>query len=256
MVCASILSIDTGKSRLSSAVRVAVTTTERNSVFSPNAPLSPSAAMGAASRQEKATLPVAIRPLRIKRSFPPLDIALCLKDYPQLESLKYGRYLPLFEDLSKFSHNRGLSTAGIALIVAAGFTAAGARDVHSNFSVSATVRAVANLELQSAPTGLEISGADLQRGFIDVLQPTQLTVRSNSASGFALEVLTVAPMLSSMIIEGLDSDLTLGADGGTIVQRWQKPRLVNLSLKFRFTLAPGLIAGSYPWPVRLAVRPL
>src|SRR6266481_1565630 len=113
------------------------------------------------------------------------------------KSLKYGRHLPLFKDLSKSSHNHGLNTARIALIVAASVTA-----------VSATVRAMANIERQSAPTDLAISGADLERGYIDVVQPTQLTIRSNSPSGFALEVLTVAPMLSSMIIEGLNSDLS------------------------------------------------
>jgi hypothetical protein len=164
--------------------------------------------------------------------------------------------MPLFMVLSKSSHNHGLNTARIALIVAASVTAAGAREVHSSFSVGATVLAVANLELRSAPSGLDISRADVQRGFIDVVQPTRLTVRSNSPTGFTLEVLTVAPMLSSMNIQGLNSDLALGAEGGTIVQRWQKPQVVNLSLKFRFMLAPGLIAGSYPWPVRLAVRPL
>jgi hypothetical protein len=158
--------------------------------------------------------------------------------------------------LSKSSHNRRLNAARIALIVAASVTAADARDVQSNFSVSVIVRPVAKIEFQSAPTGLEISAADLRRGYIDVLQPTQFTVRSNSPNGFALEVLTVAPMLSSMVVEGLDSDLALGADGGTIVQRWQKPQAVNLSLKFRFALSPGLIAGNYPWPVRFAVRPL
>ncbi len=173
-----------------------------------------------------------------------------------LRRLKYRRCLPLFKDLSKSSHNWGLNTARIALIVAASVTAAGARDVHSNFSVSVTVRPVANIEFQSAPTGLEISAVDLRRGYIDVPQRTQFTVRSNSPNGFALEVLTVAPMLSSMVVEGLDSDLDLGADGGTIVQRWQKPQAVTLSLKFRFALAPGLTAGNYPWPVRLAVRPL
>jgi hypothetical protein len=206
------------------------------------------------SHGNKTRPPAAIGPCCIKRTFP-LDFALCLKDH-SAQPLKYGRHLPLYTDLSKSSHNRGLITARIALIVAASVTAAGARDAHSNLSVSVTVRAIANIERQSAPTALQISGADLQRGFIDVVQPTQLTVRSNSPSGFALEVLTVAPLLSSMTIEGLNSDLSLGADGGTIVQRWQKLQAVNLSLKFRFTLAPGLAAGDYPWPVRLAVRPL
>jgi len=149
-----------------------------------------------------------------------------------------------------------LSGARIALIVAASVATAGAKDVRSDFAVSATVLAVANLELQSAPMDLQISADDVRRGFIDVVQPTQLVVRSNSQRGFALEVLTVTPMLSSMVVQGLESDLPLGADGGTIVQRWQKPQVVRLSLRFRFALAPGLGAGNYPWPVRLAVRPL
>jgi hypothetical protein len=149
-----------------------------------------------------------------------------------------------------------LNTARIALIVAASVTAAGARDVHSDLSVSVIVRPVARMELQSAPSALDISAADLRRGYIEVSQPTQFTVRSNSPNGYSLEVLTVAPVLSSMTIEGLNSDLTLGQEGGTIVQRWQKPQTVIVSLKFRFELLPGLGVGNYPWPVRLAVRPL
>jgi hypothetical protein len=160
------------------------------------------------------------------------------------------------EYLGRSSHNHGLNAARVVLIVAASIAGAGAKDVRTEFAVTATVRAIANIELQSAPADLQISAADLQRGFVEVAQPTQLIVRSNSQSGFALEVLTVAPMLSSMTITGLDSDLSLGADGGTIVQRWRQAQAVKLSLKFRFALAPGLKAGDYPWPVRLAVRPL
>jgi hypothetical protein len=142
------------------------------------------------------------------------------------------------------------------MIVAASLTAAGAKEVHSQLSVSVIVRPVANIELRSAPTDLEISAADLRRGYIEVTRPTELTVRSNSPNGYALEVLTVAPMLSSMIVEGFNSDLELGKEGGTIVQRWQEAQAVNLSLKFRFELLPVLSTGNYPWPVRLAVRPL
>ena len=165
--------------------------------------------------------------------------------------------MPIYMDLSKSSHNKALATARIALAVAAGVATAGARDVHSDFAVSVTVRAVANMEIKSEPPGLTVSSADLERGFIEVAQPTQLTVRSNSPSGFVLDVLTVAsPMVSSMVVEGLNSDLALGADGGTIVQRWEHPQAINLSLKFRFALAPGLSPGEYPWPLRLTVRPL
>jgi hypothetical protein len=149
-----------------------------------------------------------------------------------------------------------LNTARIALIVAASAAAAGAKDVHSEFTVSATVRAVANIEMQSVPPTVTISAADLKRGYVDVPQPTQALIRSNSQSGFALEILPVTNLASSMVVEGLNTDLSLGAEGGTVVQRWEKPQAVRLSLKFRFALAPGLKAGEYPWPVRLAVRPL
>jgi hypothetical protein len=158
--------------------------------------------------------------------------------------------------LNKSSHNHGLNAARLALVVAGGFASAGAKEVRTELSVTATVRAVAHIDLQSTPAALEISAIDVQRGYIDVPQPTQLVVRSNSESGFALDVLTVAPIFSSMVIQGLDSDLSLGADGGSVVQRWQRPQAVNLSLKFRFSLAAGLAPGIYPWPLRMAVRPL
>ena len=142
------------------------------------------------------------------------------------------------------------------MVLAGGFASAGAKEVHTELSVTATVRAVAHMDLQSSPTELEISAQDLRRGYIDVPQSTQLLVRSNSATGFALDVMTVAPIVSSMVIHGLDSESALGADGGSIVQRWQRPQAVTLSLTFRLSLAAGLTPGIYPWPVRMAVRPL
>jgi hypothetical protein len=158
--------------------------------------------------------------------------------------------------LNKFSHNHGLNAARLALAMAGSFASAGAKEVHTDISVTATVRAVANIDLQSTPAALEISASDVRRGYIDVPQPTQLIVRSNSPTGFSLDVLSVAPIFSAMVIQGLDSNTELGADGGSVVQRWQRPQAINLSLRFRFALAPGVTPGIYPWPVRMAVRPL
>jgi len=115
---------------------------------------------------------------------------------------------------------------------------------------------MARLEMQSSPTEVQVSATDIRRGFIDVLEPTALVVRSNSPSGFALDLMTVTPMVSSVVIHGLSSEQSVGAEGGTIVQRWQSPHTVTLSLTFRLVLAPGLTAGRYPWPMRVAVRPL
>lgn len=141
-------------------------------------------------------------------------------------------------------------------MIAGSFAAANARDARVSFTVSATVNPIARIETQSAPAELVVTAADVRRGYIDVEQPTALTVSGNSASGFAIDLTTLTPVLKSMIVHGLDTEFSLGPDGGTVVQRWQGPHLVNLSLQFRLVLAPGLAAGRYPWPMRVAVRPL
>ena len=110
-----------------------------------------------------------------------------------------------------------MNTARIALIVAASVTAAGARDIRSDFAVSVVVRPMAELELRSAPAGLDISAADLRRGYIDVPQPTQVTVRSNSPNGYALEILTVAPLLS------LASNAQYGISNGMLPEFGKPP---------------------------------
>ncbi len=141
-------------------------------------------------------------------------------------------------------------------MIASSLIVAEAKDARTTMTVSATVNAIARLDAQSAPADIQLSGADVARGYIDVAEPLTLVVRSNSASGFAMDLMTVTPMLSSIVVHGLDSDQVLGAEGGTIVQRWQRPQVVNLSLKFRLVLAPGLTPGRYAWPLRVAVRPL
>jgi hypothetical protein len=158
--------------------------------------------------------------------------------------------------LNTQNQHLGLQAARAVLVIAGSIAAVSAREARTTFTVSATVNPIARIETQSEPAELLVTDADLRRGYIDVLQPTALTVRSNSAGGFAIDLTTVTPVLTSMIVRGLDTEFSLGPDGGTVVQRWQSPHLVNLSLQFRLMLAPGLAAGRYPWPMRVAVRPL
>ena len=143
-----------------------------------------------------------------------------------------------------------------ALVIAGGIAVANAHEARTSIAVTAAVNAVAHLEVASVPLALDISAADLRRGYIDVLEPTNLVVRSNSPAGFTLDVMPMVPMVSSMVIYGLGSDQIVGAEGGTLVQRWQKGGTANLSLTFRLVLVPGLVPGHYPWPMRVAVRPL
>jgi hypothetical protein len=143
----------------------------------------------------------------------------------------------------------------IALIAAAG-ACTGAGSTSAQLGVSAAVRAIASIERESDPAGLSISRADLRRGYVDAGTPIGLVVKSNSASGFAIDVVTLAPIATAIEIRGLGADVSLGPDGGTVVERWHRSQQRTLRLRMRFRLAPGIAAGEYPWPVRLAVRPL
>ena len=126
----------------------------------------------------------------------------------------------------------------------------------TQMGVYATVLPMARMQVTSAPADIQISAEDLRRGYLDVLQPTALVVNSNSPDGFALDLMTLSPMVSALIVNGLESDQILGAEGGTLIQRWQRPQSMRVMLRFRLLLVPGLNAGRYGWPVKLGVRPL
>jgi hypothetical protein len=156
----------------------------------------------------------------------------------------------------------GPTGACAGLLLAGNCVTVDAREARTSFTVSATVTAMARIERRSEPAFIEITAADMRRGYVDVLQPTTLQVRSNSPSGFALDLMTVGPMLDGVIVRGFAGDQSLGAEGGSIVQRWRGgeggrgAQTMDLSLTFRLVLLPGLQPGTYAWPVRVGVRPL
>ncbi len=131
-----------------------------------------------------------------------------------------------------------------------------AAESRAQLGVSAVVLAMARLTLSAAPRVVEVSAADVRRGFVDVPQPAALFVQSNSAAGFQLDLQTLDPMVRGLVVEGLDSPQVLGAEGGTLVRRWNAMHAERLALRFRLMLAPDLAPGRYPWPLRFAVRPL
>jgi len=138
----------------------------------------------------------------------------------------------------------------------AGPRAAGASEARTTLLVGATVEPVARIQQESRPSEVLVSAADVRRGYVEVPQPTWLEVNSNSPNGIALDLTPLNSMMRSTIVSGFEFEQSLGADGGTLVHRWQRPQSLRLSLRFKFMLAPGVAPGRYEWPLRLDVRPL
>jgi hypothetical protein len=146
--------------------------------------------------------------------------------------------------------------SGILVALLAGSSVASTEQARGSLGVSATVAPVARIELASREPDLLLTKDDLDRGYIESPQPLHLTVYSNSRSGFALDVLPVSPLFSAVSVQGLDSEVRLSSAGGTVTQRWGHPQQVSLELRFSFIIADGVEPGLYPWPLRLAARPL
>jgi len=144
----------------------------------------------------------------------------------------------------------------VLLALAGGCSALSAAETHAQLAISAVIPAQARLEQLSVPLSVTVSAADRLRGYLDVADPVLLQVTSNSRAGFQLQLATLLPLCRAIAIRGLGSDVLLPADGGTIVQRWQHPQSLALSLNFRLLLASDVRPGRYDWPLRLTVLPL
>jgi len=143
----------------------------------------------------------------------------------------------------------GAVLAGIAMF---GWCTA---DTRTQFMVQATVLPVARFTRLISPIVLDVTSTDVARGYVEVTQPTRVSVASN-ASGFVLDVHTIVPVLSGISVYGVSGSATLTGEGGSIVERNRVPGTADLELTFRLVLAPGTEAGRYAWPLQLAVRPL
>lgn len=160
-------------------------------------------------------------------------------------------------DCAPLPGSRKFGLRSVLLIALLGASSVASTDqARGTLGVSANVAPVARLELATREPDLLLTAEDLDRGYIEPPQPLHLTVYSNSRSGYALDVLPVSPLFSAVSVQGLDSDVRLTADGGTVTQRWGHPQKVSLELRFSFVIAEGVQPGRYPWPVRLAARPL
>jgi hypothetical protein len=148
----------------------------------------------------------------------------------------------------------------VALLLAIAASAADARETQARLAVTATVSPVVRIEAESVPRTLEVSAADIAQGYVDVIEPVRVRVHSNGP-GYALDVVTVAPLISAMVIRGPGGEQRLGGEGGTWVERWAAAAMprsdtAETVMHFRLMLAPNLAAGRYPWPLRILVRPL
>lgn len=155
------------------------------------------------------------------------------------------------------SSKSGLSRTarlGIAVALALGLSAGSQQAVAQvRLAVSATILKRASLRVLAQPSAVEVTAADVTRGYVDVPAATRIAVRSNSPAGFQFEFASNGEFLRGVQVRGLGGNVQLGPDGGFVRHTIGRAVDTVLDLAFRFDLTPDARAGVYAWPLQIGV---
>lgn len=124
--------------------------------------------------------------------------------------------------------------------------------------VTATILKHASLQVLAQPASVMVTAADIARGYVDVLSPAQVVVKSNTGGGYMLMFESHGEFLRQTVVKGLGADVQLGPSGGGVTQRpaGRGMSQTQLDIGYRFVLSESARQGVYAWPVRLSVTPI
>lgn len=140
--------------------------------------------------------------------------------------------------------------AGVMLALSCCFGQARAeQQAAAQLHVTAIVRPYMAIRMVSHPRELEVSQADVARGYVETA-PLRVHVQSNSRDAYALMFERHGEHFSAASIEGLGARVK-------VVSRseisWRPAAIQNtLDFRVRLHLAPHLVPGRYPWPLQLS----
>lgn len=153
---------------------------------------------------------------------------------------------------------RKLALVPVLIIIASSLTPlyAGSSTAQMNVSVRVIARTI--LAIDSQPATVEVTAADIQRGYLDVPQAIAFRVRSNARDGYNLGFQEIAfPFASAEVQWGGQSAVVEsgGAWSGVLSHPYQQGGSAG-SLSVRLHFAPGAEPGSYAWPVQVTANSL
>ena len=124
-----------------------------------------------------------------------------------------------------------------------------------SIAVSAFVTANAVVQVEYQAQQLVITETDVARGYCDAPAASRLRVSSNSRAGYLISIFNRLPIFKSVRVDMPDASAQISRDGGSIAQRRHGKEMLT-QMTYRFVLADGVGAGTYPWPLALDVRPI
>ncbi len=117
--------------------------------------------------------------------------------------------------------------------------------------VSATVAArISQSIIHQEPT-INVTEADIKKGFIEVASGTVLQIKSNTRNGYALFFEGSNELFKEIIVMEKGRTVTLSPQGGFVHQRSSGSQTEVKDLSYKFQLRENIQPGFYPFPFRV-----
>lgn len=120
--------------------------------------------------------------------------------------------------------------------------------------VSVQVIASATVKIDAQPT-IDVTAADVARGYVDLTAPMVLHGRTNSRNGYLLQVVKTSEEFNAVDLELPDASLNVGSSESWI----QRPYVAGgevVPVHARLYLAPVAMPGPHAIPVSFSASPL
>ncbi len=113
----------------------------------------------------------------------------------------------------------------------------------------------AKLEGINAPESIEVTPADISLGYVDVPEPSRLTVSFNTRQGFLLQLGFDDQWIQKMDISVDGRPSLIEQSGARIQVNTDIGVKRELELRYRLYLSRSMRPGNYAWPVVVSVSP-
>lgn len=144
---------------------------------------------------------------------------------------------------------------GFAIALAPAQAEAVGGGASAKMQISVTIQKSVRLSVKSNPETMQITAADVARGYLDLPQHSRLDIQSNSREGFALEFhgTDASGAIREVEVSGAGREARIGAAGGMmLLGSVSQPGVVQaIDLRYRVHLTQSAQPGTYAWPMKL-----
>jgi len=144
---------------------------------------------------------------------------------------------------------------GFAIALAPVQAEAAGSGASAKMQISVTIQKSVRVSVKSNPETMQITAADVARGYVDLPQHSRIDIQSNSSDAFALEFhgSDASGVIREVEVSGAGREARIGASGGMMMlASVSQPGVAQaIELRYRVHLTQNAQPGTYAWPMRL-----